>query len=252
MSRTVAVLGAFTTEHPRLTLTEVAAASGVPASTARRLLLALCQEGVVVREVDGSYRVGLRLWSFGRLVALQLCEAARPWLLQLLRQTRESVHLATRDGSSALVLDTVAEPGAVDATSPVGERLPLHATSVGKVLLAHEPPAIVREYLAKPLARPTRYTVATPDRLATELRTVRCRGWASTREELTLGICSVAAPVRLPGGDPSEQPPLAAVGVVLPSRRSPELAGLAPLVLGTARRIEDELERAAVAHSLLA
>ena len=83
--------------------------------------------------------------------------------------------------------------------SRIGSRLPLHATGVGKVLLAHAPHDVVAEVLAD-LTRVTPYTVTQPGRLQDELRRVRRDGYAQTSEEMSLGACSVAVPITGPGG----------------------------------------------------
>jgi DNA-binding IclR family transcriptional regulator len=96
--------------------------------------------------------------------------------------------------------------------STVGTRLPMHTTGVGKVLLAHAPDDVVEQVLAN-LTRVTPYSVTQPRRLRDQLEAVRRDGWATTVEEMTLGACSVAVPVRA-GVD---GPVVAAVGIVVPS-----------------------------------
>jgi len=96
--------------------------------------------------------------------------------------------------------------------------MPLHATGVGKVLLAHAPPDIIDEAM-KQLGRVTRYTITQPTRLREQLEQVRRNGYSTTSEELTLGACSVAVPIRasLDGERPQEV--VAALGVVVGSLR---------------------------------
>jgi len=104
--------------------------------------------------------------------------------------------------------------------SQAGSRLPLHATGVGKVLLAYAPADVQARVLAS-LTRITPYTITQPGRLLTELRHVRRDGYAQTREEMSLGACSVAVPVRGPG-----ETAVAALGIVLPrlNKDGPRLA----------------------------
>ncbi|MPY81473.1 MAG: IclR family transcriptional regulator, partial [Actinophytocola sp.] len=113
------------------------------------------------------------------------------------------------------------------------------ATGVGKALLAFTDAQFLRHYLSRALERPTAYTIVEPGRLRRELTAVRCRGYAVTREEMTLGSCSVAAPI-LDG----ERKPLAAVGVVVHTARvDPER--LATPVEESARAIAARLAEAA-------
>lgn len=231
-SRVLAVLGAFDGEHQRLTLSQLGRRSGLPLSTVHRLVTELEQWRALVRDPAGGYRVGLRLWEVGQLAPGRLRDVAHPWLQELFERTRENVHLAVRDGTEVLYVDKVCGRRAVPIVSRVGGRLPMHTTGVGKALLAHQPEWFVRSYLERPLERPTPYAVVEPGHLARELAGVCRRGWALTREEMTLGSCSLAAPVRDGGGDV-----VAAVGVVLSSRRVAELDGLVSPVLAAARSL---------------
>jgi DNA-binding IclR family transcriptional regulator len=236
VSKVRAILEAFDGEHPLLTLTDIARRSELPLSTAHRLVAELVEWRALDREPDGCYRVGMRLWELGQLAPAPLREVAQPWLQDLLDTTRENVHLAIRDDMDVLYLDKISGPGAVPIVSRVGGRLPMHATGVGKVLLAHTPNWFLRRYVDRPLERPTCYTITEPGRLTRELAEARARGWAVTREEMTLGSCSLATPVRHRDGRV-----VAAVGVVVSSRRGHEILRLMPAVKTTARRIEHML-----------
>jgi DNA-binding IclR family transcriptional regulator len=134
--------------------------------------------------------------------------------------TRATVHLAVRDGYEALYLDRLAGHASVPVVSRVGTRLPLHATGVGKVLLAHAPQA-VQEVVLADLRRITPYTITQPDRLRQQLHKVRRDGYAVTVEEMTLGACSIAVPVSAATDaavDSSTADDVrAALGVVVPS-----------------------------------
>ncbi|MET7462758.1 IclR family transcriptional regulator [Nonomuraea sp. NPDC005501] len=216
-SKVLAILGAFDAAYPRLTLTDLARRSGLPLSTVHRLAAELEGGRVLSRGPDGRLRIGLRLWELGRLAAGDLQEVAHPWLLELFAGTGENVHLAVRDGVEALYLDKVHGRRAVRIVSRTGGRLPMHPTGVGKALLAYAPEWFVHAYLARELERPTPHTITEPGRLARELAAVRAQGYALTFEEMTLGSCSAAAPVLVEGRA------VAAVGIVLSSRRAREL-----------------------------
>lgn len=214
-SRVLALLGAFDERHRALTLTELAARAGLAMATAHRLVGELTAWGALRRDEDGRYRVGRRLWELGLLAPVQtgLREIASPFLHDLYGATLATVHLAVREGDHVLYVDRLAGHASVPVVSTVGSRLPLHATGVGKVLLAHAPVEDRRRLLAGPLPRMTRYTVTDPGRLARQLSRARQEGYATTVEEMTLGACSVGVPVEAGGSV------VAALGIVVPDLR---------------------------------
>ena len=173
-SRALAILDAFDSGAPRLSLSEIAERSGTPLTTAHRLLAELTDWGALVRRVDGRYEIGPKLWDLGLLapVQLELRQVAAPFLMDVHTAIRDTVHLAVRDGLSALYVERVSGRESVPVVSTVGSRLPLHATGVGKVLLAAAPPEVEQEVL-RSLTRITRNTVVEPGRLRRELARTR-------------------------------------------------------------------------------
>jgi DNA-binding IclR family transcriptional regulator len=211
-SRALALLGAFDEHHRRLTLTELADRAGLPMPTAHRLVGELVAWGALARTSTGEYAVGRRLWDIGLLAPVQtgLREVASPYLHDLYGATLATVHLAVRDGTSALYVDRLAGHASVPVVSSIGSRLPLHATGVGKVLLAHAPLDVQHAVYAD-LPRITPYTITQPGLLRRQLARVVRDDYATTTEEMSLGGCSIAVPVRR-GPDV-----VAALGMVLPS-----------------------------------
>ncbi|MET0467660.1 MAG: IclR family transcriptional regulator [Aeromicrobium sp.] len=209
----MALLGAFDTDHRALTLSEMARRSELPLPTAHRLVGELVEWGALVRRSSGEYVVGRRLWDLGLLAPAQtgLRQVASPFLSDLYGATLATVHLAVRDGAQVLYLDRVSGHASVPVVSQIGSRLPLHATGVGKVLLAHAPDDVLTEVLES-LTRVTPYTITQPGRLHDELRRVHREGYAATSEEMSLGACSVAVPIRVADGTV-----VAALGIVVPS-----------------------------------
>ena len=224
-SRLLAVLAAFDAGHQRLQLSQIARRAGLPLATAHRLVGELHAWGGLVRAEDGRYEIGRRLWDVGILAAVQrdLREAALPYLQDVHATTGETVHLAVRDGLHALYVERVVGRASARVLSRTGTRLPLHATAVGKVLLADAPDEVARAALAAP-ARVTAWTITEPGRLARELHQARRRGFARTAQELTPGAWSVAVPVRGPDGVV-----VAALGVVVASPAR-DLARLVPVL----------------------
>ena len=234
-SRALALLDAFGEDHRRLALTELAARAGLPLPTAHRLVGELTGWGALDRDSSGQYVIGRRLWDLGLLAPLQagLVEIASPYLHDLYGATHATVHLAVRDGDEALYLDRVRGHSSVPVVSTVGSRLPMHATGVGKVLLAHAPSEVQHRVLAE-LTRITPYTVAQPGQLSRQLAQVLRDDYATTVEEMSLGACSVAVPIR------RRDDVVAALGLVVASLRRDKpklLAALQVAARGIGRAI---------------
>jgi DNA-binding IclR family transcriptional regulator len=221
-SRALAVLGAFDEHHRRLTLTQLAQRSGLPVPTTHRLVGELVGWGALARGPSGDYVVGRRIWDLGLLAPVQtgLRQLASPYLHDLYGATLATVHLAVRDGTSVLYVDRLSGHASVPIVSTIGSRLPMHATGVGKVLLAHAPAEVQQEVLAD-LPRITPYTITQPGLLRRQLGRVLRDDYATTVEEMSLGACSIAVPIRR-GPDV-----VAALGMVVPSltRDRPRLVG---------------------------
>jgi len=213
-SRALSLVGAFDESHRRLTLTELAHRAGLPVTTAHRLLGDLVVWGALERVATGEYVIGRRLWDVGLLAPQQagLVELASPYLHDLYGATLATVHLAVRDGTEVLYLDRLRGSTSVPIVSTIGSRLPMHATGVGKVLLAHAPSGVQEAVLAD-LSRVTAFTVTQPGRLKRQLAQVLRDDYATTSEEMSLGACSVAVPIRHQGHV------VAALGIVVPSLR---------------------------------
>jgi DNA-binding IclR family transcriptional regulator len=240
-SRALAILDAFDSSAPRLSLSEIAERSGTPLTTAHRLLGELTEWGALSRRTDGRYEIGRKLWDLGLLapVQLELRQVAAPFLLDVHTAIRDTVHLAVRDGMSALYVERISGRESVPMVSQVGTRLPLHATGVGKVLLAAAPQDVVEQAL-RSLTRLTRHTVVEPGRMRRELAEVRRRRYARTSEEMSPGAASLAVPVQV---DRHAGPVVvAALGIVVPPQRR-DLNRLVPVLEVAARGIGRELAR---------
>ena len=240
--RLLAVLGCFEEAPPALTLTQVARRAGLPVSTARRLLAELTAWGALERRTDGRYCVGRRLWRIGALAPgrRDLREAAAPFLQDLYEAARENVQLVVPDGGEGLVVEKIYGAQAVHTDTGVGERMPLHSTGAGKAILAFAPSEFVADVVAAGLERCTPHTLVEPGRLAAALRRVRASGVAFSREEMTLGTVSVAAPV-LDGAGSA----VAAVAIV--ARAGTRLERLEPAVRAAALGISRAISLSAAA-----
>jgi IclR family transcriptional regulator, pca regulon regulatory protein len=202
IARGLDVIRAFQPGQPVMSLAGVAAASGLPRPTARRILKTLEQLGYV-RPAGGAPAGGYELTpavldlGMSYVLSRGLWAVARPHLEALVGRTRESSSIAQLDGPDIIYVARVAVPKIVTLSVTVGTRFPALATSLGKVLLAALPPAEAERVLAEP----SRSGIAPrwqPDAAerAAALREVRARGWALTDEQLAPGIRSVAVPLR--------------------------------------------------------
>jgi len=214
VDRTLDVLGAFDELHQRMGLALIAQRAGLPPATALRIIRQLVARGAIVRGEDKTYWIGRRMWELGLLhpAEADLRELASPFLHDIHAATRATVHLAIREGDRALYLDRVSGQASVPVVSRVGGRLPLYTTGVGKALLAYAEDEVV-ERVVHSLQPLTPYTLTSAGLLLRELARVRSDGYATTREEMTLGACSIGVPIRR-----GEQV-IAAIGVVVPDFR---------------------------------
>lgn len=224
----------------RLTLAQIVRRTGLPRSSAHRMLERLVQLRWL-RRSGRDYELGMRLVELGSLAVHQdrLVRAATPLLGELHRATGLVVHLAVLDGCDVVYLDKVGDRLMSPLPTRVGGRQPAHCTAVGKAILAYS-----GEVAGVDLgARLTKYSIASTPQLTAELAKVRAHGVAFEREEALLGFGCVAAPI----GGPGEA--VAAVSVCGPMNRMRFDQRLAAPVRVTAmsiwRTIEDGPQRVA-------
>lgn len=198
LARGLDVIRAFRPHRPVMSLSEVATAADLARPTARRILLTLAELGYV-RQAEHGFALTPRVLELGvaYVRSMGLWDVARPHMERLVARTNESCSIAQLDGSDIVYVARVAVPKIVSLAVEIGTRFPALQTSLGKVQLA----AMTEAELEAVLAQPTRSGLVPrwqPDRAErdAELREVRARGWALTDEQLTLGIRSVAAPLR--------------------------------------------------------
>ncbi len=237
IGRALRVLEAFSPATPVLTLTDISRHTELPLTTAYRLVKELTSHGLLEREADGGYRIGLHLWEIASLAprGLGLRELALPYLSDLGQVTRENVQLAVRENLSVLYVERLAGRSSVRVLTRVGGRFALPPTGVGRVLLAHAPADVQEQVLAQPVVAYTDHTLCDPVRLRRALAEVRHSGVAICRRQVTPDGLSVAAPVHGPGGEV-----VAAVSVVAHADKA-EPRTLVPLVQVAARGISRAL-----------
>ena len=237
LERGLAVLRSFGADAPSLTISEVADRTGLTRATARRVLLTL--------EDLGYVSASRRTFSLTREV-LDLAKPfvgpgdpwafARPYLSSLTERTGESASIAILDDTEILYVARVETRHLMTIAVTVGSRLPAHATSKGRVLLAGLPDAELEAYFARTaFSRYTDRTVVDQAELRSILNDTRRQGWAIVDQQLEEGLCSVAAPVIDANGRVGAALSVCAhAGRVTPATLRSEFL---PLVVETARRI---------------
>ncbi|WP_226346686.1 IclR family transcriptional regulator [Agilicoccus flavus] len=167
-------------------------------STASRLVSALEQRGLVEQvEERGGYRLGPGIVRLAGATdaRLDLVTAARPVCRRLAAETGETVNLATLSAGAALYVDQAGAGHNLSGYNWVGQRIPLHATSNGKILLSElDEPDLAA--LVEELVGYTPATVTDRATLGKELAAARRDGWALAVDELDIGLTALAAPVR--------------------------------------------------------
>jgi len=231
-SKILAILAAFETTRRSLSLTEISAAADLPLSTTHRLVGELVESGMLSRSANGGIQLGLRLWAIAQNTGRQLRDTARPYVQDLFSLTGETSQLAIRDGNMSLYIDRVYGTKRIARASRVGGRLPLHATAVGKVILAFSESWVADAYLELPLQQMTAHTRSNPKQLREELERVREKGYATTNEEVRLGTSSIAVPVFHTGRLGCS------IGLVIPTSHAANMDRYLPVLQGTSRRLE--------------
>jgi IclR family pca regulon transcriptional regulator len=242
-ARGLAVIRAFSVSHLALSVSDVAEVTKLARPTTRRLLLTLESLGYV-RSVDGMYELTPKVLELGTayISARGMWDVARPHLATLVSQTKESSSMSQLDGSDIVYTARVAVPKIIGLSVQIGTRFPAYATSMGRVLLSELSPKELDRVLKLPSASGVIPRVKLSRKeLDASLAEVRKRGWAMSDEQLSLGIRSIAAPVRDAKGDI-----VAAVNVTVNASET-SISTLKsehlPKLLATARAITEDFSR---------
>jgi DNA-binding IclR family transcriptional regulator len=201
-SKVIAILLTFTNGSV-FSLTEIARLAGLPISTAHRLATELVSWGMLERTQDGHYQVGMQLRAIASAASPlppSIHERARRVMEDLAAAaSRGTVRLGVLDGLEVAFIEKCAVNRPVSTVfEPV--TMPVHATAMGKALLAFSPPETVERVISRGLTQYTQFTVTSPERLRRNLSTTRLTRVAVARRELALGDSAVAVPVFGAGG----------------------------------------------------
>ena len=240
--RGLRILDAISASARGLTLSELSQTVGLAPSTAHRLLKTLEHEEFVQQDPElAIWRIGVKAFRIGSafLAARDVVGAARPALHELTRATGETANLAVEEDGYAVFLAQTESQEMMRMIVRLGSRAPLHASGVGKALLAWMPAARIERILQRRgLSRLTPRTLDNPASLHADLAASRRQGFAVDREEHAVGLHCAAATIHDETGAP-----IAAISVSGPKARIPEarLTELGGLVARTARTITDKI-----------
>jgi DNA-binding IclR family transcriptional regulator len=221
-------------------VSEIAAELGVHKSTAFRLVSTLENHEIVEQtEVRGKYRLGMGLVRLAGASSarLDVVQEARPVCRRLAAESGETVNLAVLSEGSALYVDQVSGGTGLPSHNWVGQHIPLHATSNGKILLSGLEPAEVDLRIVE-LPAYTHRTITSRTELLRELDVVRAEGYAVAADELEVGLTALAAPVRSAHGDVIASISLSGQTFRLPEARVRELV---PVVIAAGADVSRRL-----------
>jgi IclR family pca regulon transcriptional regulator len=197
LQRGFAVIKAFAADAPRLTIADVAERTGLTRAVARRYLFTLSELGYVTQN-GAQFGLTPRVLDLGftYLSTVDVATVAQPVMETVAERLHESCSVSVLDGDQCVYVARVPAKRIMSINLAVGSRLPAHATSMGKVLLAHLSPEQLNAYFTTATLRQlTKRTICTESALRKELNGVRERGWAFADQESEDGVRTVAAPI---------------------------------------------------------
>ncbi len=238
MAKGMAVLESFDTERQRLNATLASQRAGITRASARRHLLTLAHLGYL--ETDGSYfwlAPKVLRFSGSYLASARLPRLLQPTLNRLAVQTHQSFSAVVLDGDHVVIVARSGSTRVLAYGLHLGARLPAHATSTGRVLLAAKTKAAFNAWMkGRVLARLTAHTTVDPREFRTVIEAVRVHDFCVASEEHELGVHALAVPLRNMQGQT-----VAALNVVAPPHKlqaAQMQRELLPLLLEAARELQ--------------
>jgi DNA-binding IclR family transcriptional regulator len=198
VGRALAILEQFSRDERALGVTAIASRVGLHKSTCFGLLHTLQQLGYIQQDAStGQYSLGLKTFELGQayIDGVDLRYITRPFLMEIVEKTQETVHLVLAEGRRAVYIDKVESPHAMTISSRIGQEAGLHCTGVGKVLLAYMREEDWKQVVSKGLERYTQHTITEESQLLDQLQRIRECGHGIDDEEREIGLRCVAAPI---------------------------------------------------------
>lgn len=242
VDKALQILEAFNISHPELSVSELEEILSLPKVSIYRFLRVLLKKGFIMQNSQTrKYRLGIKVFELGSIVLkdMELRKVAFPLIEELSKQSGETVHLGVLDGKEVVSIEGSESGHSLRISLPIGKRVYLHSTGIGKAILAflqdEEIDEIIKE---KGLPRFMKNTITDPEALKQEIQLIRERGYAVDNEENEPGIRCVAAPIL-----DSSQHVIASISISGPSvritdERIPELANM---VVETSQKISRRL-----------
>jgi IclR family pca regulon transcriptional regulator len=197
LAKGIAVIRAFTREHPAPTLSDIARSAAIPAATARRCLLTLEDLGYITRH-GRSFLLRPKVLELGAayLDSMDIEHLTKNHLEELARKTGDSAAMSVLDGNDIVYVARASVRTLLRLEAHVGSRFPAHATSMGRVLLAGLSTERLQHYFATArLEALTDRTVCDPAQLRSLIEECRRCGYAAVADELAYGVVALAVPV---------------------------------------------------------
>ncbi|WP_236789615.1 IclR family transcriptional regulator [Amycolatopsis sp. GM8] len=196
VSKAFRILDAVASSRAGATISDLSASTRLPRSTVHRISRTLVDLGALVRTNSGL-QLGMRLFELGGLVPAQtrLRREATPYMAELYSTTHQTIHLGVLDGTDIVCAAKLAGHQTASAASQMGVRIAAHQCSLGKAILAFAPEETVERIIATGLPAATGRTITSPQLLREQLAEIGRLGVAFDREEGTVGVRCVAAPI---------------------------------------------------------
>ena len=198
LARGLAVVKAFSDQRRAMTIAQISHKTGIPRAAVRRCLYTLKQLGYADSEANNFFlKPKILTLGYSYLSSTPLTISAQPCLNMISRALNESCSLAVLDDSEVLYISRSATSRVMSVALNAGSRLPAYCTSLGRVMLAAMSEPELQAYFEKVNLRAhTDRTIVSEQRLREILIEVRQNGYAIVEEELEIGLCSIAVPVR--------------------------------------------------------
>jgi IclR family transcriptional regulator, pca regulon regulatory protein len=203
LARGLAVIQAFTDRKQQLTISQLSGRTALSRAAVRRCLYTLRQLGFAASDDGRHFYLRPRILSLGHsyISSMPIASSVQPVLEHVSHTLHESSSIATLDGLEIIYVARASVTRIMSIDLGVGSRLPAFCTSMGRVLLAHLPPAEFESCLARvAFEHYTDRTVSNADKLRQVLRQVNRNGYSLVDQELELGLRSMAVPIQNPSG----------------------------------------------------
>jgi len=228
----------FTMDTPELSISELVKKLSMPKVSVYRFLRVLMKSSFISQDKQTKkYRLGIKIFELGSIVLrnFDLREVAFPLIVELSKRSGETVHLGVLDNQQVVSIEGVESDQSLRISLPIGKRVYLHSTGIGKAILAFLPEQEVKEIARqKGLPQFTNNTIVHMDQLMKEIQLIQRRGYAIDNEENEPGIRCVAAPIFDVNKRVIASISISGPSVRIPHSRIPELSSM---VIETSQKI---------------